>query len=68
MPLITIAIPVYNAMPYLAESVRSILRQSYGDFEILAVNDGSTDGSLEYVEITPFATRGFGLPIKQTRG
>ncbi len=50
MPLITIAIPVYNAMPYLAESVRSILRQSYGDFEILAVNDGSTDGSLEYLE------------------
>jgi glycosyltransferase involved in cell wall biosynthesis len=49
MPLITVGIPVFNAMPYLPESLESILGQSYGDFEILAINDGSTDESLEYL-------------------
>jgi len=46
MSLITVGIPVYNAMPYLPESIESILGQSYGDFEILAINDGSTDASM----------------------
>lgn len=50
MSLITVGIPVYNAMPYLPESIESILGQSYGDFEILAINDGSTDASLEYLQ------------------
>jgi exopolysaccharide biosynthesis WecB/TagA/CpsF family protein len=49
MSLITVGIPVYNAMPYLPESIESILGQSYGDFEILAINDGSTDASMEYL-------------------
>jgi glycosyltransferase involved in cell wall biosynthesis len=49
MPLITVGIPVYNAMPYLPECMESILRQSYADFEILVINDGSTDDSLEYI-------------------
>lgn len=38
-------LPVYNAEAYLRESVDSILSQTYGDFELLAINDGSTDGS-----------------------
>jgi hypothetical protein len=46
----TVGIPVYNAMPYLPESMESILRQTYADFEILIINDGSQDGSLEYLE------------------
>lgn len=49
MSLITIGIPVFNAMPYLPESMESILRQSASDFDILVINDGSTDGSLEYL-------------------
>jgi glycosyltransferase involved in cell wall biosynthesis len=49
MRQITVGIPVYNGMPYLPESVESILRQDYKDFEILIVNDGSTDGSAEYL-------------------
>lgn len=48
--LLTVGIPVYNAMPYLAESVQSILGQSYIDFEVLAINDGSTDDSLAYLQ------------------
>jgi glycosyltransferase involved in cell wall biosynthesis len=49
MSLITIGIPVFNAMPYLPESLESILRQTYNDFEILIVNDGSKDGSRDYL-------------------
>jgi glycosyltransferase involved in cell wall biosynthesis len=36
-------------MPYLSESMESILGQSYSDFEILVINDGSSDDSLEYL-------------------
>ena len=41
--------PVFNAMPYLPESLESILRQTHSDFDILVVNDGSTDDSREYL-------------------
>ena len=50
MTQITVGIPVFNAMPYLPEALESILRQSYTDFTILAINDGSSDGSLEYLQ------------------
>ncbi len=49
MPQLTVGIPVFNAMPYLPESLQSILRQDYRDFEILVINDGSTDDSGEYL-------------------
>ena len=49
MPLITVGIPVFNAMPYLPESLESIRRQAYADFEILVINDGSTDGTRDYL-------------------
>jgi cellulose synthase/poly-beta-1,6-N-acetylglucosamine synthase-like glycosyltransferase len=49
MTQLTIGIPVFNAMPYLRESIESILYQTYSDFVIVAVNDGSTDDSLEYL-------------------
>jgi glycosyltransferase involved in cell wall biosynthesis len=50
VPLITVGIPVFNAMPYLVESVESILGQDCGDFEVLVINDGSTDDSLTYLQ------------------
>jgi glycosyltransferase involved in cell wall biosynthesis len=37
--------PVYNAGRYLADAVQSILDQTFGDFELIAVDDGSTDQS-----------------------
>ena len=48
-PLFTIGMPVYNAMPYLPEAVESVIRQTYPHFELLIVNDGSRDGSFEYL-------------------
>ena len=44
-PVITVLMPVYNAERWLAEAVHSILDQSFTDLELLAVDDGSTDGS-----------------------
>ena len=45
MPTVSIIIPVYNTERYLAECIESILAQSFKDFEVLLVDDGSADGS-----------------------
>jgi glycosyltransferase involved in cell wall biosynthesis len=47
MPAITVLMPVYNAGRFVARTVDSILAQTFGDFEFLIINDGSTDRSLE---------------------
>ena len=44
-PLVTVLMPAYNAEKYIAEAISSILKQSFTDFELLIVNDGSTDGT-----------------------
>jgi glycosyltransferase involved in cell wall biosynthesis len=43
-PLISIVIPVYNGSDYAACAIDSALGQTYGNFEVIVVNDGSTDG------------------------
>lgn len=50
MPKISVIMPVYNAAPFLRESIESILNQTYKDFEFLIFNDGSTDNSTEIIE------------------
>ncbi len=45
-PEITVAMPAYNAAAHLREAVDSILAQSFEDFELLVVDDGSTDNTL----------------------
>ena len=42
---ISVIVPVYNAEDYLCECIESILSQSYTDFELILVDDGSTDSS-----------------------
>lgn len=42
---ISVIIPVYNTKPYLARCIESVLDQTYEDWELLLVDDGSTDGS-----------------------
>jgi len=43
-PLVSIVLPVYNVEDYLPQCLDSLCDQSFGDFEVLCVNDGSTDG------------------------
>lgn len=47
VPTVSWLIPAYNAEPFLAEAMDSVLAQSFTDFEVVAVDDGSTDRTLE---------------------
>jgi glycosyltransferase involved in cell wall biosynthesis len=49
VPLITVALPVYNGGRFLRPAVLSIVRQTCTDWELLIIDDGSTDGSLEFI-------------------
>jgi glycosyltransferase involved in cell wall biosynthesis len=46
-PLVTIGIPIYNADKYLEFAIQSVLNQSYQNWELLLMNDGSSDNSLQ---------------------
>ena len=48
-PKVTVFIPVYNREKYVGEAIESILAQTYSDFEILLVDDGSTDQSVDLI-------------------
>ncbi len=50
MPLVTVLMPVYNAAKYIDESIQSILDQSYINFELLIINDGSTDNTTTIIQ------------------
>jgi len=60
-PLVSIIIPCYNAEPYLREAILSALNQSHLHCEVVVVDDGSTDGSLEVV-------RSFGTQVRWSTG
>ena len=47
MTVVSIIVPVYNAEKYLREAIESVLKQTYPAFELLLINDASTDGSKE---------------------
>ena len=48
-PLVTVLMPVYNGSKYLTESIGSVLNQTYSNFELLIINDSSTDNSVEKI-------------------
>lgn len=45
MPTVSVIMPAYNAAPYIEAAIRSVLRQTYADWELLVVNDCSTDNT-----------------------
>jgi glycosyltransferase involved in cell wall biosynthesis len=49
-PLVSVVLPVYNVAPYLERCLDSLVAQTWQNFEVIAVNDGSTDGSLEILD------------------
>ena len=50
-PLVSIIVPIYNAQDHIARCVESIRRQTYKNIEILLLNDGSQDVSLQVCEM-----------------
>ena len=50
MVKVSIIIPVYNCETYLEQCIKSVFRQSIKDLEIICINDGSTDSSVEIIE------------------
>ncbi len=49
-PVLSVCVPTYNGEAYVAEALHSILQQTYAAFEVIVVDDGSTDGTLEIVQ------------------
>lgn len=49
-PRVSVLLPVYNCGEYLAETLSSLVCQTYDDFEVIAINDGSTDNSLDILK------------------
>ena len=49
-PSVSVVMPVYNGERFLAESIASVLGQTYVDFEFIVVDDGSTDGSADILQ------------------
>ena len=77
IPTLSIIIPVYNGALYLQETIESVLRQPCKDFELILLDDGSTDASLnicrEYIhDINPkvaiLAKKNEGVSITRNRG
>ena len=73
---ISVIIPVYNTSNYLRDAFNSILTQSLHDIEIIAINDGSTDNSLDVLRelqkidspIKIFTQENLGVSIARNKG
>ena len=65
---VSIIIPVYNAEKYIEQCINSILRQSYQDFKVILVDDGSADGSVSLLEKIVGADPRFNILRKQNGG
>ncbi len=49
-PVVSVVMPVRNGMPYIDEAIRSICKQTFTDWELVVVDDGSTDGTASLLE------------------
>ena len=54
---VAVIIPVYNSSSFLDECIKSIISQTYKNIEIILINDGSTDNSLEIIK--KYATKDY---------
>lgn len=49
-PFVSVIMPVHNSLPYVEKACATVLSQTYDQFELLAIDDGSTDGSADFLE------------------
>ena len=68
IPAVSVLMPVYNAEAYLAEAVKSVLSQTFEDFDFVIVNDGSTDRSGKMLEEFARADRRINLISRPNTG
>jgi glycosyltransferase involved in cell wall biosynthesis len=66
MSLVSVVVPAYNVEQYIEECLNSILAQTYRNFEVLVINDGSTDGTEE--KVSAFRDRRIILINQRNRG
>lgn len=76
-PLISVVMPAYNAEKFIEESIKSILNQSFNDFELIIVNDGSKDSTKKIIDfyrkkdkriVLVDNKKNFGLQVSLNRG
>lgn len=74
MTTISIIVPAYNAERTILETIKSVQQQTFSDFELIVINDGSTDRTLELVNaitdsrLKVFSYSNGGLPTARNRG
>lgn len=74
MPTISVVIPAYNAEQTILETIDSVLQQTLTDFELIVIDDGSTDQTVEFVRriqdprLKVFSHCNGGLPVARNRG
>lgn len=66
IPLVSVIIPMYNAEKFIPQTLESLLGQTMTNFEVIVVDDCSTDDSVEVVESfkEKFCERGGGKPFR----
>src|SRR5450830_803139 len=73
-PLVSVLLPVYNGELYIREAIESILAQTYSNFELIIINDGSSDDSERIINsfldprIRYYRQENQGLPATLNRG
>ncbi|MBW4641974.1 MAG: glycosyltransferase [Goleter apudmare HA4340-LM2] len=74
MPKTSVIIPAYNAEKTIAETIESVQKQTFSDFELIVINDGSKDRTVEIVEtiqderLQIFSYENGGVPVARNRG
>jgi glycosyltransferase involved in cell wall biosynthesis len=73
-PLVSVIVPVYNAETTLPDTIDSIQRQTFQNFELIVIDDGSTDGTLDWVRsvrdprLQVFSYANGGISVARNRG
>lgn len=67
-PLVSILLPVFNGEPFLDDALASLLSQVHTDFEIVAIDDGSTDGSLTILQAAQQHDERIRIVSRENRG